>query len=152
MFKKVLIANRGEIAVRIIRACRELGIQTVAVYSTADKNALHTMIADEAVCIGPAASKDSYLNMRAIISACEITGADAIHPGFGFLSENASFARTCEKCGITFIGPRATSIEMLGDKAQAKETIILATMLRLVGINPTIPSSSISISNMSCLQ
>ena len=123
MFKKVLIANRGEIAVRIIRACRELGIQTVAVYSTADKNALHTMIADEAVCIGPAPSKDSYLNMRAIISACEITGADAIHPGFGFLSENASFARTCEKCGITFIGPRATSIEMLGDKAQAKETM-----------------------------
>ncbi|MBQ1535525.1 MAG: ATP-grasp domain-containing protein, partial [Ruminococcus sp.] len=123
MFKKVLIANRGEIAVRIIRACRELGIQTVAVYSTADKNALHTMIADEAVCIGPAPSKDSYLNMRAIISACEITGADAIHPGFGFLSENASFARTCEKCGITFIGPRAPSIEMLGDKAQAKETM-----------------------------
>ena len=123
MFKKVLIANRGEIAVRIIRACRELGIRTVAVYSTADKNALHTMIADEAVCIGPAPSKDSYLNMKAIIAACEITGADAVHPGFGFLSENASFARTCEKCGITFIGPRAPSIEMLGDKAQAKETM-----------------------------
>ncbi len=123
MFKKVLIANRGEIAVRIIRACRELGIQTVAVYSTADKNALHTMIADEAVCIGPAPSKDSYLNMKAIIAACEITGADAVHPGFGFLSENPSFARTCEKCGITFIGPRAVSIEMLGDKAQAKETM-----------------------------
>ena len=123
MFKKVLIANRGEIAVRIIRACRELGIHTVAVYSTADKNALHTMIADEAVCIGPAPSKDSYLNMKAIIAACEITGADAVHPGFGFLSENASFARTCEKCGITFIGPRAPSIEMLGDKAQAKETM-----------------------------
>lgn len=123
MIKKVLIANRGEIAVRIIRACRELGIQTVAVYSTADKNALHAKIADEAVCIGPAPSKDSYLNIRAIISACEITGADAIHPGFGFLSENPSFARTCEKCGITFIGPRAESIEMLGDKAQAKETM-----------------------------
>ena len=123
MIKKVLIANRGEIAVRIIRACRELGIQTVAVYSTADKNALHAKIADEAVCIGPAASKDSYLNKRAIISACEITGADAIHPGFGFLSENSTFARTCEKCGITFIGPRAQSIEMLGDKAQAKETM-----------------------------
>lgn len=123
MFKKVLIANRGEIAVRIIRACRELGIHTVAVYSTADKNALHAKIADEAICIGPAASKDSYLNVRAIISACEVTGADAIHPGFGFLSENPSFARTCEKCGITFIGPRAESIEMLGDKAQAKETM-----------------------------
>ena len=121
MFKKVLIANRGEIAVRIIRACRELGIHTVA--STADKNALHAQIADEAVCIGPAQSKDSYLNMRAIISACEVTGADAIHPGFGFLSENPTFARTCEKCGITFIGPRAESIEMLGDKAQAKETM-----------------------------
>ena len=102
MFKKVLIANRGEIAVRIIRACRELGIHTVAVYSTADRNALHAQIADEAVCIGPAPSKDSYLNVRAIISACEITGADAIHPGFGFLSENPSFARMCEKCGITF--------------------------------------------------
>lgn len=123
MFKKVLIANRGEIAVRIIRACRELGIKTVAVYSTADKNALHAMIADEAVCIGPAPSKDSYLNVRAIISACEVTGAEAIHPGFGFLSENPAFARMCEKCGIVFIGPRATSIEMLGDKAQAKETM-----------------------------
>lgn len=123
MFKKVLIANRGEIAVRVIRACRELGIPTVAVYSTADRNALHAKIADEAVCIGPASSKDSYLNVRAIISACEITGADAIHPGFGFLSENPTFARTCEKCGITFIGPRANSIEMLGDKAQAKETM-----------------------------
>ena len=97
MFKKVLIANRGEIAVRIIRACRELGIHTVAVYSTADRNALHAQIADEAVCIGPAPSKDSYLNVRAIISACEITGADAIHPGFGFLSENPSFAKMCEK-------------------------------------------------------
>ena len=123
MFKKVLIANRGEIAVRVIRACRELGIHTVAVYSTADKNALHAKIADEAVCIGPAASKDSYLNVKAIIAACEVTGAEAIHPGFGFLSENPAFARTCEKCGITFIGPRAHSIEMLGDKAQAKETM-----------------------------
>ena len=123
MFKKVLIANRGEIAVRIIRACRELGLHTVAVYSTADKNALHAKIADEAVCIGPAPSKDSYLNMKAIISACEVTGADAIHPGFGFLSENAHFARMCGKCGIKFIGPRPESIEMLGDKAQAKETM-----------------------------
>lgn len=141
MFKKVLIANRGEIAVRIIRACRELGIHTVAVYSTADKNALHAQIADEAVCIGPAASKDSYLNMRAIISACEITGADAIHPGFGFLSENPSFAKTCEKCGITFIGPRAHSIEMLGDKAQAKET------MKEAGV-PVIMGSDGAISNV----
>lgn len=123
MFKKVLIANRGEIAVRIIRACRELGIHTVAVYSTADANALHAQIADEAVCIGPAQSKDSYLNMKALIAACEVTGADAVHPGFGFLSENAAFAGYCEKCGITFIGPRAQAIAMLGDKAQAKETM-----------------------------
>lgn len=123
MLKKVLIANRGEIAVRIIRACRELGISTVAVYSTADKHALHAKIADEAVCIGPAPSKDSYLDMRMIIAACEITGADAIHPGYGFLSESAHFAKTCEKCGITFIGPRPESIEMLGDKAKAKETM-----------------------------
>ena len=98
MFKKVLIANRGEIAVRIIRACRELGIHTVAVYSTADRNALHAQIADEAVCIGPAPSKDSYLNVRAIISACEITGADAIHPGYGFLSENSDFAQALAFC------------------------------------------------------
>lgn len=123
MFNKVLIANRGEIAVRIIRACRELGIKTVAVYSTADKNALHAQIADEAICIGPAQSKDSYLNVKSIISACEITGAEAIHPGFGFLSENANFARTCEKCGITFIGPSPDLIDMLGDKAKAKETM-----------------------------
>jgi acetyl-CoA carboxylase biotin carboxylase subunit len=123
MFKKILIANRGEIAVRIIRACRELGVHTVAVYSTADKNSLHAQIADEAVCIGPANSKDSYLNMKAIISACEITGAEAIHPGFGFLSENAHFASMCKKCGIVFIGPDPQSIEMLGDKAQAKKTM-----------------------------
>ena len=105
MFKKVLIANRGEIAVRIIRACRELGIRCVAVYSTADRNALHAQIADEAVCIGPADTKDSYLNMKAIIAACETTGCDAVHPGFGFLSENAAFAKMCRKCNIEFIGP-----------------------------------------------
>ncbi len=122
-FKKILIANRGEIAVRIIRACRELGIRTVAVYSTADRSALHAQIADEAYCIGPAPSKDSYLNVKAIITACEVTGADAVHPGFGFLSENTAFARMCEKCGIAFIGPAPTSIEMLGDKAQAKKTM-----------------------------
>lgn len=140
MLKKVLIANRGEIAVRIIRACRELGIATVAVYSTADKNALHAKIADEAVCIGPPQSKDSYLNMREIISACELTGADAIHPGFGFLSENAHFARTCEKCGITFIGPLPESIEMLGDKAKAKETMKQAGVPVILGSDGAISS------------
>ncbi|MBP3273081.1 MAG: acetyl-CoA carboxylase biotin carboxylase subunit [Ruminococcus sp.] len=132
--KKVLIANRGEIAVRIIRACRELGLRTVAVFSEADRSALHAKIADEAICIGPAKSADSYLNVRAIIAACEVTGADAIHPGFGFLSENASFARTCEKCGITFIGPDSKSIEMLGDKAAAKEA------MKAAGV-PVIPGS-----------
>lgn len=133
-FKKVLIANRGEIAVRVIRACRELGIRTVAVFSTADRSALHAQIADEAICIGPANSKDSYLNMKAIIAACEVTGADAVHPGFGFLSENAAFARMCQKCGITFIGPRPESIEMLGDKAMAKET------MKKAGV-PVVPGS-----------
>ncbi|HRR76346.1 MAG: acetyl-CoA carboxylase biotin carboxylase subunit [Ruminococcus sp.] len=126
MFKKVLIANRGEIAVRIIRACRELGVRTVAVYSTADQKTLHAQIADEAVCIGPPATKDSYLNMNAIIQAAINTGAEAIHPGFGFLSENADFARLCEKSGIVFIGPSYDSIEMLGNKAAAKETMAAA--------------------------
>ncbi len=123
MIKKVLIANRGEIAVRIIRACRELGVHCVAVYSTADKSALHAQIADEAVCIGPASVSESYLNMKAIISACLTTGCDAIHPGFGFLSENAEFARLCRRNNIKFIGPSPESIEMLGDKARAKETM-----------------------------
>lgn len=113
MFNKVLIANRGEIAVRIIRACRELGIRTVAVYSTADQNALHTKLADEAVCIGPAATKDSYLNVKSILSACSITGVDAVHPGFGFLSENSHFAKTCNRCGFKFIGPKSESIDMM---------------------------------------
>ena len=134
MFKKVLIANRGEIAVRVIRACRELGLKTVAVFSTADRTALHAQIADEAVCIGGPATKDSYLNEKAIIAACEITGADAVHPGFGFLSENAGFARNCGKCGITFIGPAPESIEMLGDKAAAK------TAMKNAGV-PVIPGS-----------
>ena len=106
MIKKILIANRGEIAVRIIRTCREMGIMTVAVYSEADKDALHVKLADESVCIGPAPSKDSYLNIPNILSACILTGSDAIHPGFGFLSENASFAEACEKEGITFICKR----------------------------------------------
>ena len=134
MFKKVLIANRGEIAVRIIRACRELGVRCVAVYSTADRNALHAQIADEAVCIGPPATKDSYLNMNAVIQAAVNVGAEAIHPGFGFLSENAEFARLCEKNGIVFIGPSYKSIEMLGDKAAAKETMAAAGV-------PVIPGS-----------
>ncbi|WP_295070522.1 acetyl-CoA carboxylase biotin carboxylase subunit [Ruminococcus sp.] len=134
MFRKVLIANRGEIAVRIIRACRELNIRCVAVYSTADRNSLHAQIADEAVCIGPAATKDSYLNMNAIVQAALNTGADAIHPGFGFLSENAEFAKLCEANGIVFIGPSYKSIEMLGDKAAAKETMAAAGV-------PVIPGS-----------
>ncbi|MBO4876422.1 MAG: acetyl-CoA carboxylase biotin carboxylase subunit [Ruminococcus sp.] len=134
MFRKVLIANRGEIAVRIIRACRELGVRCAAVYSTADKNSLHAQIADEAVCIGPPATKDSYLNMNAVIQAALNVGADAIHPGFGFLSENAEFARLCEKNGIVFIGPSYKAIEMLGNKAAAKETMAAAGV-------PVIPGS-----------
>ncbi|NFO45518.1 acetyl-CoA carboxylase biotin carboxylase subunit [Clostridium botulinum] len=121
MFKKVLIANRGEIAVRIIRACREMGILTVAVYSEIDKEALHTQLADEAICIGPAIAKDSYLNIANILSACVLSGADAIHPGFGFLSENAKFAKMCKECNIKFIGPDYESIELMGDKARARE-------------------------------
>ena len=141
MFKKILIANRGEIAVRIIRACRELGIRCVAVYSTADRNALHAQIADEAVCIGPAPTKDSYLNMNAVITAALNTGCNAIHPGFGFLSENADFARLCEKNGIVFIGPSFKSIEMLGNKAAAKETMAAAGV-------PVIPGSEGAVSSL----
>lgn len=126
MFKKILIANRGEIAVRIIRACKEMGIETVAVYSEADRESLHVMLADEAVCIGPAKSKDSYLNMQNIISATVLTRATAIHPGFGFLSENSSFARMCEDCNITFIGPKADTIDLLGNKSSARETMMKA--------------------------
>ena len=118
LINKVLIANRGEIAVRIIRACREMGIETVAVYSEADASALHVQLADEAVCIGPAASKDSYLNMENIISATVISGADAIHPGFGFLSENARFAEMCRQCHITFIGPSPELIHRMGNKSE----------------------------------
>lgn len=122
MFRKILIANRGEIAVTIIRACREMGIQSVAVFSEADRDALHVQLADEAVCIGPAEPKHSYLNPQAILSACTITGADAIHPGFGFLSENPDFARMCEKCQVTFIGPGPETMELLGDKNSARRT------------------------------
>ena len=121
MFKKILIANRGEIAVRVIRACREMGISTVAVYSDIDKEALHTQLADEAVCIGSSMPKDSYLNMANILSACVLTGADAIHPGFGFLSENSKFAKMCRECNIKFIGPDYETIDFIGDKAKARE-------------------------------
>lgn len=134
MIRKVLIANRGEIAVRIIRACREMGIETVAVYSEADKEALHTQLADEAICIGPAPSSESYLNMEQIISATIVSGADAIHPGFGFLSENDRFAALCEQCHIIFIGPTADVIRKLGNKSNARNTMIAAGV-------PVIPGS-----------
>lgn len=134
MINKVLIANRGEIAVRVIRACRELGIRTVAVFSTADRCALHAEIADEAVCIGPPPSKDSYLNIKAILAACELTGAQAIHPGFGFLSENAEFAHMCSRCHVIFVGPNASAIQQMGDKAQAKAA------MKAAGV-PVVPGS-----------
>ncbi|MFT4016989.1 MAG: biotin carboxylase N-terminal domain-containing protein, partial [Agriterribacter sp.] len=126
MFKKILIANRGEIALRIIRTCREMGIKTVAVYSTADKDSLHVKFADEAVCIGRPQSADSYLNIPHLMSAAEITNADAIHPGYGFLAENARFARICGEHGIKFIGPTPDMINAMGDKITAKETMIKA--------------------------
>jgi len=134
MFNKVLIANRGEIALRILRACKELGIQTVAVHSTADANAMHVKLADESVCIGPPASRDSYLNVHEIMAACEVTGADAIHPGYGFLSENAKFADILEAHNITFIGPTADHIRTMGDKIEAKNTA------KKLGI-PVVPGS-----------
>ncbi|MEO6726528.1 MAG: biotin carboxylase N-terminal domain-containing protein, partial [Blastocatellia bacterium] len=123
MFKKILIANRGEIACRIIWACQELGIKTVAVHSIADRHSLHVRFADEAVCIGPAPSAQSYLNIPQIIAAAEITNVDAIHPGYGFLSENAHFAEVCKECNITFIGPTPDVIRKMGDKAEAKATM-----------------------------
>ena len=134
MIKKVLIANRGEIAVRIIRACREMGIETVAVYSEADKEALHTLLADQSICIGPAPSSESYLSMEQILSATIASGADAIHPGFGFLSENSKFVELCERCKITFIGPSAEVIHNMGDKSRARNTMIAADV-------PVIPGS-----------
>ena len=135
MFKKILIANRGEIALRIIRTCKEMGIKTVAVYSTADRDSLHVRFADEAVCIGPPPSKDSYLSIPHLISAAEITNADAIHPGYGFLSENAKFSQICRDYGIKFIGATPEQINGMGDKASAKETMIAAGV-------PTIPGSA----------
>ncbi|BAL68736.1 acetyl-CoA carboxylase biotin carboxylase subunit [Streptococcus mutans LJ23] len=134
MFKKILIANRGEIAVRIIRAARELGIVTVAIYSEADKESLHTLLADEAVCVGPAKSTDSYLNMNAILSAAIVTGAEAIHPGFGFLSENSKFATMCEEMRIKFIGPSASVMDKMGDKINARSEMLKAKV-------PVIPGS-----------
>jgi acetyl-CoA carboxylase, biotin carboxylase subunit len=134
MFDKILIANRGEIAMRVIRACKELGIPTVAVHSTADADAMHVRFADESVCIGPPAAKDSYLNVPAILSACEITGADAVHPGYGFLSENARFAEILAEHGVQFIGPKAAHIRLMGDKIEAKRTA------KKLGI-PVVPGS-----------
>jgi len=142
MFNKILIANRGEIAVRIIRACRELGVRPVAVFSEADRGALHAQIADEAVCIGPAPTKDSYLNIPSILAACELTGAEAVHPGFGFLSENAAFARNCERCGVVFIGPSPEAMERMGDKANAKAT------MKAAGV-PVVPGSDGAVRTLS---
>ncbi len=139
MFDKVLIANRGEIALRVLRACKELGIATVAVHSTADANAMHVRLADESVCIGPPIARDSYLNIPAIVAACEITGADAVHPGYGFLSENARFAEILGLHNITFIGPSPEHIRIMGDKIEAKRTAIR------LGI-PVVPGSAGAIS------
>ena len=140
MLKKILIANRGEIAVRIIRACKEMGISTVAVYSEADKNSLHRKLADEAICIGPGAPNKSYLNIKAILEAACLTGADSIHPGYGFLSENANFAKICEEIGLKFIGPKYQLIELLGNKSKAKET------MKNAGV-PVVPGSEGLINN-----
>lgn len=141
MFQKILIANRGEIAVRIIRACKELGIETVAVYSEADRNALHVQLADEAVCIGPAKSAESYLNMKNILSAATALGVDAIHPGFGFLSENATFARLVKTCGITFIGPDGDVIDKMGNKSAARALMMEAGV-------PVVPGSNGSVTTL----
>ena len=140
MLKKILIANRGEIAVRIIRACKEMGISTVAVYSEADKNSLHRKLADDAICIGPGAPNKSYLNIKAILEAACLTGADSIHPGYGFLSENANFAKICEEIGLKFIGPKYQLIELLGNKSKAKET------MKNAGV-PVVPGSEGLINN-----
>ena len=134
MIRKVLIANRGEIAVRIIRACKELGLKTVAIYSEIDKDAMHTELADEAICVGTSKSKDSYLNESNIISAAVVTGCNAIHPGFGFLSEKASFASICEECNIKFIGPSSETISIMGNKSVAREIMKNANV-------PVIPGS-----------
>src|SRR6476469_2232289 len=140
MFDKILIANRGEIALRIERACKELGIATVAVHSTADADAMHVRLADESVCIGGPPAKDSYLNIPQIVSACEITGADAVHPGYGFLAENARFAEILEEHETTFIGPSAEHVRLMGNKIEAKETA------KRLGI-PVVPGSDGAVTN-----
>ncbi len=140
MFRKILIANRGEIALRIIRACKELNIRTVAVYSTADQDSLHVRFADEAVCIGKSQPDDSYLNIPRILSAAAITNADAIHPGYGFLSENAHFAEICDACRVTFIGPSAQVIRLMGDKAEARQQMAKAGVPTIPGTQDTIKS------------
>src|SRR5439155_17736565 len=133
VFRKVLIANRGEIALRVIRACKELGLESVAVHSTADADALHVKFADQAVCIGPPPSRGSYLNVPMIISAAEVTGADAVHPGYGFLSENADFAEVCRKCKLTWIGPSPDAMRMMGDKISARAAMAKAGVPMLPG-------------------
>lgn len=149
MFSKLLVANRGEIAVRIIRACHEMGIRTVAVFSEADRDALHTQLADEAVCVGPAKSADSYLNMPQILSAAVVTNAEAIHPGFGFLSENSAFATMCEECQITFIGPSATTIDDMGNKIHARQLMQKANVPVIPGSDGVIetPNEALEIAN-----
>src|SRR6202161_4248931 len=139
MLEKIVIANRGEIALRILRACRELGIKTVAAHSTADANLKHVLLADESVCIGPAPSADSYLNMPAIISAAEVTDAVAIHPGYGFLAENADFAERVEQSGFIFIGPRAETIRLMGDKVSAKQAMIATGVPCVPGSEGALP-------------
>jgi len=147
MFNKILIANRGEIALRIVRTCKEMGIKTVAVYSTADRESLHVRFADEAVCIGSASSADSYLSIPRIMAAVEITNADAVHPGYGFLAENADFAEVCTEYGIKFIGPSASQIRKMGDKITAKDTMIKANV-------PVVPGSGglLKKRNANCLE
>lgn len=142
MFQSILIANRGEIAVTIIRACREMGIRSVAVCSEADRTALHAQLADECICIGPASARDSYLNPQAILTACLLSGAQAIHPGYGFLSENAAFARMCAKCGVSFIGPSADVISLMGDKAKARKTAMEAGVPVIPGTDGVVASLS----------
>ena len=133
MFKKVLVANRGEIALRVICACRELGIRTVAVFSEADRDSLHVRFADEAVCVGPARSSESYLNVPSVISAAEVTDVDAVHPGYGYLAENAYFAEVCEACNVRFIGPSPQVIRLMGDKARARARMVEAGLAVLPG-------------------
>src|SRR6204780_3313884 len=140
MFRKVLVANRGEIALRVLSACKELGIRTVAVYSEADRNSLHVRFADEAICIGPPPSKDSYLNVPAVISAAEIAGADAIHPGYGMLSENANFAEVCRASNIKFIGPPPEVTRLMGEKEKARQTMKKAKVPILPGSDGVIES------------